>query len=96
MAAIAALRDLKLNVPKDISIVSYDDVEAAEYVSPALTTVRQNLPAVARRAVSLLVRVMNDQPIDMVTVMQPQFIARGSVRNRTPANRNKPTTIAKE
>ena len=96
MAAIAALRDLKLNVPKDISIVSYDDVEAAEYVSPALTTVRQNLPEVARRAVSLLVRVMNDRPIDMVTVMQPQFIARGSVRNRTPANRNKPTTIAKE
>ena len=70
--------------------------EAAEYVSPALTTVRQNLPEVARRAVSLLVRVMNDRPIDMVTVMQPQFIARGSVRNRTPANRNKPTTIAKE
>lgn len=96
MAAIAALRDLKLNVPKDISIVSYDDVEAAEYVSPALTTVRQNLPEVARRAVSLLVRVMNDRPIDMVTVMQPQFIAHGSVRNRTPANRNKPTTIAKE
>lgn len=94
MAVIAALKELKLEVPKDVSIVSFDDAEASEYVSPPLTTVRQNLPEVARRAVSLLVRVINNRPIDMLTIMQPQFIIRDSVRNRVIAR--KPVSQTKE
>lgn len=82
MAVIAALQGLGLSVPQDVSIVSFDDAEGSAYTNPPLTTVRQNLPEVARRAVSLLVNVIDGKPIDMVTVMKSQFIVRSSSKSR--------------
>jgi len=41
MGVIAAARDLGLGVPDDLSVIGYDDIEAADYVG--LTTVRQQL-----------------------------------------------------
>ncbi|MFI6289584.1 LacI family DNA-binding transcriptional regulator [Streptomyces sp. NPDC051018] len=38
IGAIKAAHDLGLNVPADVSIVGYDDIEFAEYVDPPLTT----------------------------------------------------------
>lgn len=37
---LEALRRMRIRVPEDISIVGYDDIREARYVSPALTTVR--------------------------------------------------------
>ncbi|MEM7500418.1 MAG: substrate-binding domain-containing protein [Pseudomonadota bacterium] len=44
MSAIAALHDHDIDVPKDVAVVGYDDITLASYFSPALTTVRQNIP----------------------------------------------------
>ena len=41
LGVIAAARELGLHVPDDLSVVGYDDIEAADYVG--LTTVRQQL-----------------------------------------------------
>src|SRR5665213_1493405 len=43
-----------LSVPGDVSIVGFDDVPEAAYVSPPLTTVRQDFAEVARRSLALL------------------------------------------
>jgi len=40
MGALQAIRDRGLRVPKDIAIVGFDDITAARFVTPALTTVR--------------------------------------------------------
>lgn len=40
MGALQAIRDRGLRVPEDIAVVGFDDITAARFVTPALTTVR--------------------------------------------------------
>lgn len=55
LGAIAELQARGLSVPGDVSIVGYDDIPVAKYMTPALTTVRQPMAEVGARAVRLLV-----------------------------------------
>jgi DNA-binding LacI/PurR family transcriptional regulator len=52
MGAIRALHRRKINVPRDVSIIGYDDVQLAAYSTPALTTIRQNVSRAGNRLVS--------------------------------------------
>jgi len=49
-----AIRDEGLDVPRDISIVGFDDIPDAAHFWPPLTTVRQDFPELGRRCVDLL------------------------------------------
>lgn len=51
MGVIRAAHAAGLRVPEDLSIVSYDDTPLATWATPALTTVRQPLADMGRRAV---------------------------------------------
>ncbi len=53
-AAMAVAHRLHLDVPKDLTIVGFDDTPLATTIWPALTTVRQPVAAMARKAVELL------------------------------------------
>jgi len=67
-------------VPEDLSIVGFDDVEYAEIVSPALTTVRQPLAEMGRTAVSLLNRLLDEQRFETLHV---QLATRLVIREST-------------
>jgi len=56
LGAIAELQAHGLSVPGDISVVGYDDIPVARYMTPALTTVRQPMNEVGATAVRLLTR----------------------------------------
>jgi LacI family transcriptional regulator len=43
LGAIRALREAGLSVPHDVSVVGFDDIQAAAFQNPGLTTVRQPL-----------------------------------------------------
>lgn len=53
-AAIAVAHRMRLDVPKDLTVVGFDDTPLAATIWPALTTVRQPVAAMARKAVELL------------------------------------------
>jgi LacI family transcriptional regulator len=53
-AAIAVAHRRQLDVPKDLTIVGFDDTPLATTIWPALTTVRQPVAAMARKAIELL------------------------------------------
>lgn len=53
--AIAAAHQRGLRVPEDISVVGFDDTQIASSIWPTLTTVRQPIRQLARRAIELLV-----------------------------------------
>ena len=53
---LQALADLGLNIPGDMAIVGFDDVELAELMRPALTIVRQPVMELGRTAAELLFR----------------------------------------
>lgn len=76
-----ALRGVGLNVPADLSVVSFDDTFLASLVTPALTSVGTDLRAMGRAATHQLI----DQPDDAGPVMQPMHL---SVRDSTAAPRH--------
>ena len=53
-AAIAAAHRFRMDVPKDLSIAGFDDTPLATTIWPALTTIRQPVAAMARKAVEML------------------------------------------
>jgi LacI family transcriptional regulator len=53
-AAIVVAHRVGLDVPKDLTIVGFDDTPLATTIWPALTTVRQPVAAMAKKAVELL------------------------------------------
>ena len=55
IGGINALRELKLRVPEDISIVGYDGMDLAKTISPRLTTWEQNTAELGRIAASRLI-----------------------------------------
>jgi len=54
LGVLDRLRQRGVDVPGDLSVVGFDDVQVATLVSPALTTVRAPLARLGRRAVDLL------------------------------------------
>ncbi|HEX9441318.1 MAG TPA: LacI family DNA-binding transcriptional regulator [Roseiflexaceae bacterium] len=60
IGALCALREARLNVPQDISIVGYDDIPGAEYAAPPLTTIRQPMREVGAIATRLLIRAIEE------------------------------------
>jgi DNA-binding LacI/PurR family transcriptional regulator len=77
--AIRALRERGLRVPEDISVTGFDDDAPSAFVSPALTTVRQDLEMLAERAVSYLVRLIEQpQAARELVLFDPPMVARES------------------
>ena len=81
--AMRAFAEAGLSVPRDVSIVGFDDDPIAEWASPALTTVRQNFGAMGREAVKALVARIEKPAAPGVTVKMPvELVERESlVRN---------------
>ena len=79
MGAIRALREAKLQVPQDVSVVGFDDIQSAAYQNPALTTVRQPLRDMGRIAAETLlsrIRGNGGGSQDGETIVEPQLIIR--------------------
>ncbi len=68
LGVLDAARSLGLRVPDDFSVVGYDDIPLARWVSPALTTVHQPLKEMAEEASRLVIR-MGQAPSEPVTRM---------------------------
>ncbi len=82
LLAIGALRaasDLGLRVPADLSLVGYDDIPLASYLTPRLTTSSKDMVRVGREAVKLLLARIRDpdRPHQRIDV-QARFIIRES------------------
>jgi len=61
---LAVAHGLGLAIPEDLSVVGFDDVPLASQVWPALTTIRQPIPAMAAQAAELLLRQLRGDPYD--------------------------------
>jgi LacI family transcriptional regulator, repressor for deo operon, udp, cdd, tsx, nupC, and nupG len=55
IGAVQAAAELGLNVPRDLSIIAFNDTEICEYMPVALTTVGYEIGPVARELVRLLI-----------------------------------------
>ncbi|VTR77279.1 LacI family DNA-binding transcriptional regulator [Cellulomonas hominis] len=69
LGAVHALRAAGLAVPGDVAVAGFDDVEESRYAG--LTTVAPDLPLLAREAVRLLVRRVEDPTVEPAHVEVP-------------------------
>jgi len=79
MGAIRALREAKLRVPEDVSVVGFDDIHSAAYQNPPLTTVRQPLREMGRIAAETLLRRIRRSGSDAhggETMVEPKLMIR--------------------
>jgi LacI family transcriptional regulator len=60
VGALLALHEAGVDVPGDISVVGFDDIPIARYVTPSLTTVRVAIDVLGTRAAALLIRALAD------------------------------------
>jgi DNA-binding LacI/PurR family transcriptional regulator len=64
IGAMSAFRDAGLRVPEDVSIVGFDDIQAAAFMNPALTTVHQPLQHMGELAAKTLLRRISTKEQD--------------------------------
>lgn len=77
--AIDAIREFGLRVPEDISVCGFDDDDLASLLHPHLTTVKQPGEEIGKRAVELLLELINGTSRRNSTIkIQPKLITRDS------------------
>lgn len=76
--ALRAARELGLDVPTDLTVVGFDDVDLSDLVGPGLTTVNWGNGRVSEIAVAMLAEhVDNNQPMSTL-VIPPRLVLRGT------------------
>jgi len=79
IGSIRAFREAGLRVPQDISVVGFDDIPAAAFTNPGLSTVRQPLVEMGRIAAQTLVDRIErrGKQVRDITI-EPEFVVRQS------------------
>ena len=78
MALIRACQDHGLQVPKDVNVVGYNDIPAASYFSPALTTIRQDTYQAGQVMAGCLIDMLDSDGKPNSTVIGTELIERDS------------------
>jgi LacI family transcriptional regulator len=79
IGAVRGLRDLGLRVPEDISVIGFDDIKAAAFLTPGLTTIRQPLAEMGRCAAQCIVNRLNrTEDFRAQVAFEPELIVRES------------------
>ena len=62
IGALKAIREAGLRVPEDVAVIGYDNIPAANQVSPRLTTIAQFQHALGRRTAEMLFERLSSDP----------------------------------
>ncbi len=89
MGVIETARRRGVRVPRDLSVVGFDDIRFARHMDPPLTTIAQPMREIGERAVQLLVDILAGRPIAPVSVTLPHTLI---IRSSTARARALPPT----
>jgi DNA-binding LacI/PurR family transcriptional regulator len=79
LGVLRALHERGREIPREVSIVGFDDIPEAQYFTPPLTTVRQDFSEMGRSSLRLLLELMQNtgQPPQRLTIA-PELVVRRS------------------
>ena len=83
---LKALRNLKLRVPQDVALASFDDHPLYDFFSPRITTIRQPIEQLGRVAAELLFKLMEGEEVPIESLLLPTELI---IRDSCGENRNK-------
>ena len=81
MSALGVLQEAALQglrIPTDLSVTGFDDIFFASYLMPPLTTVRQPMKEMGKRAMELLLAVIRKTEKEQSILIEGELIVRGS------------------
>ena len=95
IGAVRALHDAGLRVPVDVSVMGFDDILAAEFYTPRLTTIRQPLQQMGSVAASLLLKKIVGGKVPEVSRIEPELVLRESTAavRLTPAKSSRSKAV---
>lgn len=78
VGAIRAIREAGLDVPRDISIVGFDNASHSTVSTPTITTVRQPVQELAAEATKALIRLIDGEELLPAPALPTELIVRDS------------------
>ncbi|CAM2876705.1 LacI family DNA-binding transcriptional regulator [Paenibacillus sediminis] len=78
IGAMRALKSLGYEIPRDVSVVGFDDIDIAQYFSPPLTTVRNQIARQGMLVVNHLIRMIQKKEQGRHEKLQGELIVRNS------------------
>jgi DNA-binding LacI/PurR family transcriptional regulator len=82
-----ALHDAGLRVPADVSVLGFDDIQAASYIVPSMTTIRQPLERMGSLAAHVLLKKLANEKQPETVKVDPELIVRESTAAARPMPR---------
>ena len=79
IGAIRGLREAQVDVPGDMSLISFDDTPLGAMLTPALTAIHQPIEALGRHGFQALYALMQRRPAPKITRLPVDLIERDSV-----------------
>ncbi len=88
LAVLAAMRAAGVVVPRDLSVVGFDDIDAARLADPPLTTVRVDRAAMGRLALTMLEhRITHATDPPFMVLQRTWLVERATVAAPVPSRR---------
>ena len=78
LGLLRRLREAGREVPRDLSVVGFDDIPEAAYFAPPLTTVRQDFSELGRRCLHVLLGRIEGERTLVRVVVAPELVVRDS------------------
>lgn len=76
---IQVCNELKINIPNDIKLVGFDDVDISKLTTPTITTIHQPITEMAKEAINIIDKKNNNQEIiNKNIILQVKIIKRSS------------------
>jgi LacI family transcriptional regulator len=84
--ALLEARKMGLDVPQDLSIVGFDDLDMARHIQPALTTLHVPTEVLWRTVAERLIAALEQRPVQAATEVEVELLVREST-GPVPVNR---------
>lgn len=79
LGVLRAMHEAKREIPREVSVMGFDDIPEAQYFLPPLTTVRQDFDEIGVRSLQLLVRqIQTGRRLPSSPRVAPELIVRAS------------------
>lgn len=75
------LREYNVRIPHDVAIIGYDNAPWSKYISPALSTISQQITQMARLGANLILKLIRNENVseeERSVVLDPSLIIRAS------------------
>ena len=80
MGVIRATRKLGIDVPNELSIIGFDDIILASYITPSLSSIAQDTFQIGYEAARLLVSILEDKAESHVVSLGTELMIRESTK----------------